>query len=110
MTDRLKIEHIPTAELIPYEGNQRIHTEQQIQKLKASIQVYGIVLPVLIDASNVIIAGHAVVQACKELEVEEIPCVRASHLRRRRPKPTYLRIIGLLRILHGTQLYSRPRC
>ena len=74
------IEHLPPAELIPYEGNPRIHSEQQIQKLKASIQEYGVVLPVLIDASNIIIAGHAVVSACKELELSEIPCVRASHL------------------------------
>ena len=81
MTDnKLKIEHIPPSELKPYEGNPRIHTEQQIDKLKASIQEYGIVLPVLIDANNVIIAGHAVVQACEQLEISEIPCVLASHL------------------------------
>lgn len=78
--EKLKIEHISPSELTPYEGNPRVHTEAQIAKLKASIQEYGIVLPVLIDASNVIIAGHAVVQACKELEIEELPCVRAAHL------------------------------
>ncbi len=77
---KLKIEQIPPDTLTPYEGNPRIHTEQQIEKLKASIQEYGIVLPVLIDASNIIIAGHAVVQACQQLGIEEIPCVRASHL------------------------------
>ena len=81
MTDsKLKIEQIPPDTLTPYEGNPRIHTEQQIAKLKASIQEYGIVLPVLIDTANVIIAGHAVVQACQQLGIEEIPCVRASHL------------------------------
>ena len=77
---KLKIEQIPPDTLTPYEGNPRIHTEQQIEKLKASIQEYGIVLPVLIDTANVIIAGHAVVQACQQLGIEEIPCVRASHL------------------------------
>ena len=34
----------------------------------------------LIDSGNVIIAGHAVVQACQQLGIDEIPCVRASHL------------------------------
>ena len=77
---KLRIEQIPPDTLTPYEGNPRIHTEQQIEKLKASIQEYGIVLPVLIDSANVIIAGHAVVQACQQLGIEEIPCVRASHL------------------------------
>ena len=76
----MNIEHIASSELTPYEGNPRIHTDQQIEKLKASIQEYGIVLPVLIDANNIIIAGHAIVQACQQLEISEIPCVRASHL------------------------------
>ena len=78
--DKLKVEYILSVDLLPYEGNPRIHKDTQIQKLKASIQEYGIVLPVLIDANNVIIAGHAVVKACKELEIAEIPCIRASHL------------------------------
>lgn len=79
-TNRLKIEHLPTSELKPYENNPRVHTERQIQKLMQSVKEYGIVLPVLIDSGNVIIAGHAVVQACQQLGIEEIPCVRASHL------------------------------
>ncbi len=78
--DKLKVEYIPPSELIPYDGNPRIHSEQQIQKLQASIQEYGIVLPVLIDANNVIIARHAVVSACIKLNISEIPCVRATHL------------------------------
>ena len=77
--NKLKIEQIPPDTLTPYDGNPRIHTEQ-IAKLKASIQEYRIVLPVLIDTANVILAGHAVVQACQQLGIEEIPCARASHL------------------------------
>ena len=76
----MEIEYISSSDLKPYEGNPRIHTDQQIEKLKSSIQEYGILLPVLIDANNIIIAGHAIVQACLSLEVTEIPCVRASHL------------------------------
>ena len=79
-TNRLKIEHLPTNELIPYENNPRVHTERHIQKLMHSLKESGIVLPVLIDSANVIIAGHAVVQACQQLNIDEIPCVRASHL------------------------------
>ena len=40
MTDsKLLIEHIPPSELKPYEGNPRIHTEQQIEKLKSIYDV-----------------------------------------------------------------------
>lgn len=80
MTDLLKVEYISPSSLTPYDGNPRIHSDKQIQKLQASIREYGVVLPVLIDADNVIIAGHAVVRACENLQLSEIPCVRASHL------------------------------
>ena len=80
MTDPLKVEYISPSSLMPYDGNPRIHSDKQIQKLQASIQEYGVVLPVLVDAGNVIIAGHAVVRACENLSIPEIPCVRASHL------------------------------
>ena len=76
----MQIESLPINELKPYEGNPRVHSESQIQKLMASVKEYGIVLPVLIDSNNVIIAGHAVVKACERLGLTEIPCVRASHL------------------------------
>ncbi len=78
--NKLKIEYLPISELKPYEGNPRLHSEKQIKKLIASIQEFGIVLPVLIDANNVIIAGHAVVTAAVNLQIPELPCVRASHL------------------------------
>lgn len=80
MTDKLKVEYISPSALTPYDGNPRIHTDTQIQKLASSIQEYGVVLPVLVDAGNVILAGHAVVRACESLNIPEIPCVRASHL------------------------------
>lgn len=80
MIDPLKVEYISPSSLTPYDGNPRIHSDKQIQKLQASIREYGVVLPVLVDADNVIIAGHAVVRACENLQLSEIPCVRASHL------------------------------
>lgn len=76
----MEIERIAPYELRPYEGNPRIHSDKQIEKLKASINEYGFVLPVLIDANNIIIAGHAIVRASIELKLPEIPCVRAAHL------------------------------
>ena len=76
----MDIELLSPFLLIPYENNPRIHSDAQINKLAESVREYGVVLPVLIDSNNVIIAGHAVVAACIKLELTEIPCVRASHL------------------------------
>ena len=76
----LKVDYLSPSELIPYEGNPRIHSEMQIEKLMSNIREFGVVLPVLIDENKVIISGHAVVTACKKLELAEIPCVSISHL------------------------------
>ena len=76
----MQIEYLPANTLKPYENNPRIHSDKQIKKLMSSIQEYGIVLPVLVDSNNIIIAGHAIVTSAQNLEISEIPCVRASHL------------------------------
>ena len=75
-----QIEQIATAELIPYARNARTHSEQQVQQIAGSIQEFGFCNPVLIDASNGIIAGHGRVMAAQLLKLESVPCLRLSHL------------------------------
>ena len=74
------IEQISTAELIPYARNARTHSEQQVQQIAGSIQEFGFCNPVLIDATNGIIAGHGRVMAAQLLKLESVPCLRLSHL------------------------------
>jgi ParB-like chromosome segregation protein Spo0J len=74
------IEQIATAELIPYARNARTHSEQQVQQIAGSIQEFGFCNPVLIDATNGIIAGHGRVMAAQLLKLESVPCLRLSHL------------------------------
>jgi len=75
-----KLEHIATAELIPYARNARKHSDQQVAQIAGSIQEFGFNAPVLIDAQNGIIAGHGRVMAASLLKLESVPCVRLSHL------------------------------
>ena len=74
------IEHIPTADLIPYARNARTHSEAQVAQIAGSIQEFGFCNPVLIDAQNGIIAGHGRVLAAQRLKLEAVPCRRLSHL------------------------------
>lgn len=80
MSRRISVEYLSPSELLPHDGNPRIHTDKQIEKLQSSIQEYGVVLPVLVSEDNHIIAGHAVVKACESLGLAEIPCVRAVNM------------------------------
>lgn len=74
------IEQIATASLIPYARNARTHSETQVKQIAGSIQEFGFCNPVLIDATNGIIAGHGRVMAAQLLKLETVPCLRLSHL------------------------------
>ena len=66
---------LPIAELIPYELNAKTHPEDQIRNLKQSLLDYGWIRPVTVDAGKVIIIGHGIVTAAKELGLTEAPVV-----------------------------------
>jgi hypothetical protein len=76
----MKIEQLPTADLIPYAKNTRTHSEIQIQQIAGSIREFGFTNPILIDADNGIIAGHGRVMAASKLGLAKVPCIRLAHL------------------------------
>jgi ParB-like chromosome segregation protein Spo0J len=60
--------------------NPRIHSLRQIKQIAASIEKFKFINPVLIDGSDVIIAGHGRVEAAKHLGMSDVPTVRVDHL------------------------------
>lgn len=76
----MKIEHKATTSLIPYSGNARLHSDEQIELVAKSIREFGFMNPVLIDATGSIIAGHCRVAAAKRLGLPEVPCIQHDHL------------------------------
>ncbi len=77
---RLETEYIETRTIRLPERRLRKHPERQIVGLKASVSAFGIVAPLLIDASNVLIDGEAVLEAAKQLGFSSVPVVRLDHL------------------------------
>lgn len=78
--NRLIIEYMPIDDLKPYENNAKIHTREQIEQIKASIQEFGMNDPVAIWKDNIIIEGHGRLIACKELGFAELPVIRLDGL------------------------------
>lgn len=76
----MKIEKIPTENLIPYARNAKKHDAAQVSKLAGSIREFGFNNPVLIDKDNGIIAGHGRVMAAQQLGLADVPCIRLGHL------------------------------
>lgn len=75
MGDISTIKTLSIGELIPYQGNAKIHGKRQIEALAESIKEFGFLSPVLIDKNNVIIAGHGRVQAATLAGLEKVPCI-----------------------------------
>jgi len=73
-----RIEHRPIAKLVPYANNARKHSDAQIEQIKAAIETFGWTIPVLIDDTGMIIAGHARVMAATRLGLDEVPVMIAT--------------------------------
>lgn len=70
---------LAVSDIVPYEFNPR-DNEAAIQALKESIKEFGFLIPVVVDSSNVLAAGHTRVEAAKELGLTHVPAVLADHL------------------------------
>lgn len=78
---KLKVEYIPINEITPYENNAKIHTEEQIEQIKKSIEEFGMNDPIGIwGKDNIIIEGHGRLMACQELGMKEVPVIRLDDL------------------------------
>ena len=75
----LKIEYLPLSELETYENNAKLHTAEQIERIKHSILQFGMNDPIGIWNGK-IVEGHGRYIACRELEMEEVPVIRLDHL------------------------------
>ena len=68
-----------TEDLIPYEKNPR-HNEGAITAVAKSIEKFGFKVPIVVDASNVIVNGHTRLKAAKYLGLKEVPTIIADDL------------------------------
>lgn len=72
-----KTERRKVADLIPYARNSRTHSDEQIAQLAASIKEWGWTIPILVDETGGIIAGHGRVMAARKLRILEVPVMVA---------------------------------
>jgi ParB-like chromosome segregation protein Spo0J len=75
-----RIEYIAPDDLAAYDRNARRHSQKQIRQIADSIRAFGFNAPVLINAVNVVLAGHGRVAAARLLGLARIPCLRLDHL------------------------------
>lgn len=61
-------------------NNPRIHDAKQVRQIANSIVTFGFNVPVLIDSTKRVIAGHGRLAACKMLNISEVPTISLEHL------------------------------
>lgn len=76
----LHAEYLSTTSLTPMPGAPRAHPKSQIRALTKSVEAFGQVLPILIDADSRIVSGHALWEVAKKLGLAEVMAIRVSHL------------------------------
>ena len=77
----LKIEYLSKEELKPYANNAKIHTGDQVEQIKKSIEEFGFNDPIAIWHDNEIIEGHGRLLAVMEMDdIKEVPVIRLDEL------------------------------
>ena len=82
----VSITRVAISELKLYPTNPRLHCVRQLKQLAKSIQAFGFVSPVLIDAQRRVIAGHGRIGAAKLLGRQFVPAISINHLSERQLK------------------------
>jgi len=76
----MKIENVKAEKIIPYEFNNKIHDETQVNRIANSIREFWFLQPLVIDQNNIIIVWHWRFEASQKLWMKELPCVRVENL------------------------------
>ncbi|MBO6883432.1 MAG: site-specific DNA-methyltransferase [Marivita sp.] len=75
-----RIEHWPLARLQPYAKNAKMHGNDQVAKIAASMAEFGWTVPCLVGEDGELIAGHGRVLAATQLGLVEAPVIVLGHL------------------------------
>ena len=76
---KLEIKYKPINSIIGYVNNTRVHPQEQINQIKASIKEFGMCTPIGIH-NETIVYGHGRWEALKQLDYKEVPTLDLSHL------------------------------
>lgn len=75
-----QVKQTPIGALVPYVNNAKVHGDDQVTMLAASIKEFGFINPVVVDGAGVIVAGHGRVAAAERLGLTEVPTIEVKHL------------------------------
>jgi ParB-like chromosome segregation protein Spo0J len=75
-----EIETWPIDRLRPYARNAKMHGQDQVARIAASMAKFGWTVPCLVADDGELIAGHGRVLAAIMLGLKDVPVIRLGHL------------------------------
>ncbi len=85
-----QVESWPIDRLRPYARNAKMHGDDQVAKIAASMAKFGWTVPCMVADDGELIAGHGRVLAATMLGLTEVPVIRLATSTRRNAGPTGL--------------------
>lgn len=80
----MNVTTVPVSELVPYDGNAKLHSATQIDQIAQSIEEFGNCDPIAVwrngDGELEVVEGHGRLMALKKLGIKEAPVVELDHL------------------------------
>ena len=76
----LDVTYCDISDIKPYSKNAKLHTKDQIEQIKKSIELYGFNDPIALWKDNTIIEGHGRFEAAIELGLNEVPVIHLDEL------------------------------
>jgi DNA modification methylase len=77
---RVAIVYRSVTDLSPDRRNARRHSPRQVRQIARSIETFGFNVPILVNSSLQVIAGHGRLSAARHLGLREVPTIMISHL------------------------------
>lgn len=74
----MDLQRVKVVELKFYPGNPRRIDKETLERLKWSIQEFGIVEPLVINSKRQVIGGNQRLKALRELGIEEVDCIQVD--------------------------------
>lgn len=73
-----RIEYLPISDIQFDPKNSRKHPTKNIEGIKESLRRFGQQKPIVIDATNTVVAGNGFLQAARELGWTQILCIKTD--------------------------------
>jgi ParB-like chromosome segregation protein Spo0J len=80
LTNSPRVEWVAIDVLRPNPKNARTHSPKQTKQIAASIRKFGFLNPILVDDTDIVLAGHGRLEAARHEGLDHVPILRFGHM------------------------------